>query len=273
MDEQHNPPAKRSVLDTLSPVQIFIFGIVEGVLVLCTIGFFIMLGLYFNKGGISKSVTGAAQPTENVGIPSAESPKLVDIAGQVGLDVGDFTSCVKDKKFASAVQEDEAEAQKVGGRGTPYSIVIGPKGETYPVNGAQPFEIVDALIKKLLGQTYDSELEQYIPKAQTGLTLRQADSKNEPVRGNLNAKITVVEYSDFECPYCKRFHETMLQVMDVHQENIRWVYRHFPLDSLHQNARTEALAAECANEQGKFWEFTDTVFAVTPSNDGIDITI
>ena len=65
----------------------------------------------------------------------------------------------------------------------------------------------------------------------------------------------------------------MQQVMAANGDNVRWVYRHFPLDSLHQKARTEALASECAGEQGKFWEFTNSVFEVTPSNDGMDITL
>ncbi len=265
---------KKSFLDSLSPAQIFIFGIVEGILVLSTIGFFIMLGLYFNDGGSAKKVTTSGTAPQVV-TGGGAAPRLVDLAKEVGLDADDFATCVQTKQFAAQVQEDEREAQAVGGRGTPYSILIGPKGETYPINGAQPFEVIDALIKKINGEAVDPSLEQYIPVAQTGLTLRAADPKTEAVRGNQNAQITIVEYSDFECPYCKRFHQTMQQVMDVHGDDIKWVYRHFPLDSLHRNARVEALAAECAyaEDKDKFWELTDLIFAVTPSNDGIDVTI
>lgn len=275
MEEKNSMAPKKSFLDSLSPSQIFTFGIVEGILVLCTIGFFIMLGMYFNDGGSSgsKSYNTAAGVVADP--EGTESPRLVDLAEQIGLNMDDFVSCVESKQFAAQVQEDEREAQAVGGRGTPYSILIGPKGETYPINGAQPFEVIDALIKKLTGGTVDPALEQYIPAVQTGLTLRAADPKTEAVRGNPNAKITIVEYSDFECPYCKRFHQTMQQVMATHGDNIKWVYRHFPLDSLHRNARTEALAAECAyaEDEDKFWELTDLIFAVTPSNDGIDVTL
>ncbi len=101
-------------------------------------------------------------------------------------------------------------------------------------------------------------------------------------RGATDPKITVVEYSDLECPYCKNFHETMQKIVKDHSNDVSWVYRHFPLDCtdnsskncrvLHAKARTEAIAAECAALQGgdeAFWKFTDRVFSITPSNDGL----
>lgn len=80
---------------------------------------------------------------------------------------------------------------------------------------------------------------------------------------------TIIEYSDTECPFCKRFHSTMLEVMDAYTGKVRWAYKHLPLTSLHSKARREALATECAAEQGKFWEYIDLVFERTTSNDGL----
>ena len=80
------------------------------------------------------------------------------------------------------------------------------------------------------------------------------------VRGNPNAPITIVEFSDFECPFCQRFHPTVQQALDEYGDDVRWVYKHFPLDSIHPQARPAANAAECAGEQGKFWEFGDELF-------------
>lgn len=79
------------------------------------------------------------------------------------------------------------------------------------------------------------------------------------IRGDENAPITIIEYSDFECPYCERFHPTMEQVMEEYDGQVRWVLRSFPL-SFHANAEDASVAAECAGQQGKFWEMSDELF-------------
>jgi protein-disulfide isomerase len=81
-------------------------------------------------------------------------------------------------------------------------------------------------------------------------------SESDYVRGDEDAPITMIMYSDFECPYCNRFYDTMVEVMDNYDGQVRWIYRHFPL-SFHTNAQSAAEAAECAGVQGKFWEMAD----------------
>ena len=81
------------------------------------------------------------------------------------------------------------------------------------------------------------------------------------IRGNANAKITMIEYSDFECPFCSRHKPTLDQVLSQYGDDVRLIYRHFPLTSIHPNAQKSAEASECAGEQGKFWEFHDLLFA------------
>lgn len=95
------------------------------------------------------------------------------------------------------------------------------------------------------------------------------------IRGNPDAPVKIIEFSDFECPFCKRFQATMKRVIEDYGDDgkVAWVYRHFPLDSLHSKARKEAQASECANELGgndAFWRFADRIFKVTPSNNGLD---
>jgi protein-disulfide isomerase len=101
-------------------------------------------------------------------------------------------------------------------------------------------------------------------------------SSDDHIKGNVNAPVVIVEYSDFECPFCQRFHVTMNQIMDEYGKDgdVAWVYRHFPLDQLHSKARGEAVASECVNEIGgndAFWKFTDRFFELTPANDQTDI--
>lgn len=101
----------------------------------------------------------------------------------------------------------------------------------------------------------------------------KAVNQDDHFRGEKGAPIVVVEFSDLECPYCKTLHETMREVVAGYGGEVAWVFRHFPLDELHPKARHEAEAAECANELGgndKFWAYLDRLFAVTPSNNGLD---
>ncbi len=100
-------------------------------------------------------------------------------------------------------------------------------------------------------------------------------SKTDHILGNPDAPIVLVEFSDTECPYCKMFQTTMQTVMDTYGKDgkVAWVYRHFPLDSLHSKSRKEAEATECANELGgntAFWKVLDTIYSKTTSNDGLD---
>lgn len=99
------------------------------------------------------------------------------------------------------------------------------------------------------------------------------------VRGNIDAPVKVIEYSDLECPFCKNFHATMQQIFAEYGETkISWVYRHFPLTQLHKKARGEAIATECvaktAGDKGNeaFWNMVDKIFEVTTANDGLDLT-
>lgn len=92
-------------------------------------------------------------------------------------------------------------------------------------------------------------------------------TSEDHIKGNPNAPIKIVEYSDFECPFCKRFHDTMNEVMDKYGDSgeVAWVFRQFPLEQLHPvKAQRAAVATECAAEQGgndAFWTIADGYFA------------
>lgn len=109
----------------------------------------------------------------------------------------------------------------------------------------------------------------------TSFTNIEPVSKNDYIRGNKNAPIMIVEYSDLECPFCKNFHNTMKDVVEAYGDDVAWVYRHAPLDELHKNARKEAEAVECAGDLGGndgFWAYMDRLIDITPSNDGLALS-
>lgn len=98
--------------------------------------------------------------------------------------------------------------------------------------------------------------------------------ETDHVRGNRNAQILMIEYSDLECPFCKSFHPTAQRAVDEYDGKVAWVYRHFPLDQIHSKADKEAEAVECANElagNDGYWKLTDKIFSVTPSNNGLNL--
>lgn len=85
--------------------------------------------------------------------------------------------------------------------------------------------------------------------------------ENDPVFGADNAPITIVEFADFQCPFCIRHaQETYPRLLEDYGDKIRFVYKDFPLSSIHPDAYSAALSAQCANEQGKFWEYHDLLF-------------
>jgi protein-disulfide isomerase len=99
-------------------------------------------------------------------------------------------------------------------------------------------------------------------KAQVAIALEpprvQVGTKG-PGLGPENAPVTIVEFSDYECPFCKKAHPTVTEILKDYPQQVRFVYRNFPLD-MHQNARPAAEASLCAEEQGKFWAYHDLVF-------------
>lgn len=99
--------------------------------------------------------------------------------------------------------------------------------------------------------------------------VRRVDAKRDHIYGNQKARVTIIEYSDFDCPYCKSFHATPKKAVDKYDGRVNWVYRHFPL-AFHPDAMKLAEASECAADLAgneAFWKYTDALYARSPSND------
>ena len=105
-------------------------------------------------------------------------------------------------------------------------------------------------------------LEKQLPTKQPSIPL-EISADNDPIIGNPDAPITIIEFSDFQCPFCARFHiQTLPTIMEEYIEKgtVKLVFRDFPIQSIHPNAVPASVAAECANEQGKFKQMHDILF-------------
>lgn len=101
------------------------------------------------------------------------------------------------------------------------------------------------------------------PAPSTATNVRAPSTKDHIV-GSPDAPLVLIEYSDFQCPYCNVVHPTLRRIVEESDGKIAWVYRHLPLDTIHPSARPAALASECVAEQlgqNGFWKFADAIFA------------
>ena len=89
----------------------------------------------------------------------------------------------------------------------------------------------------------------------------QITADDDPGKGPANAPVTIIEFSDFQCPFCSRVNPTLARIRDRYGDSVRIVFRDLPILQIHPQAAKAAEAASCANDQGKFWEMHDTLFA------------
>ena len=190
-------------------------------------------------------------------------PTPVEVAQAIGLDKGDFEACLSDPSVSEAVDADLQEAVTSGGLGTPYTVVVSADGTKYPVYGALPLAQVSAIIDDALALD-DSNLAALEQQANGPVGEVGPLTADDHIRGDANAPVKIVEFSDLECPYCKSFHPTMQQVVDQYQGQVVWAYRHLPLENIHPSARPLAEGSECAARLGgndAFWQYVDYIFS------------
>ena len=114
-----------------------------------------------------------------------------------------------------------------------------------------------------------TEVQQKAQAQERAKAARKVNSGRDHIRGEAWAEVSLIEYSDFECPFCKSFHGTPMALMGRYAGRINWVYRHYPLDFHNPAARREAIASECAAQVGgkeAFWQYADAVFSQTQSD-------
>jgi len=91
--------------------------------------------------------------------------------------------------------------------------------------------------------------------------IQVAMAEDDPVLGPKNAPLTIFEFSDYQCPACRRSHAVVRELQQLYNDRIRWVFKDYPMPG-HKWARGAAMAAHCAAEQGKFWEYQDLLFTI-----------
>jgi protein-disulfide isomerase len=136
------------------------------------------------------------------------------------------------------------------------------------VQGATLAQVHDAikslLIDQRMAEAHDAFIGKLKEKVSVTISLepprQKVDVAGHPSKGPKDAPIELIEFSDFQCPFCQRANPTVEQVLKTYGDRIHFVYRHFPLPN-HPNARPAAEAAACAEEQGRFWQFHDELFS------------
>lgn len=185
---------------------------------------------------------------------------FVGYAEDIGLDTNEFRSCLESGEYADKVQADFQEGSEAGVRGTPAFFINGRM-----LSGAQPYAAFEEAIEAALaGEAPAPEPTQpSAPEPSSDPELVAIDDGDKPVLGDADAPVQVIEFSDFQCPYCQRWYDNEKSAIDalVEDGTVNFVYRHFPLEQLgHPQAEEAGLATECAGEQDAFYEMHDAIF-------------
>lgn len=224
-----------------------------------------VIGYLWSQVRMKDSSPTVANNNQNVeqNAPAQPQVPLSQVLSDADIEAEKIISCMQSDEYADEVAASFAEGQELGVTGTPGNFIMLADGRGEPIQGALPYASLSSLIDQYLEEDGSSQTEE--------LSVNITDGH---VRGAEDAPVTIVEYSDFDCPYCARFHDTMLQVMEEYDGQVRWVYRHYPIEQLHPNAPKIAEASECiANLDGEeaFWRFADTYYAT--KSDGTQITL
>jgi protein-disulfide isomerase len=218
--------------------------------------------------------------------PALDRPALEAVAKAAGLDMTAFRKALDEQRHEARIRRDQALVNGLGANGTPTFFVNGRK-----IPGAVPYEafktVIDeeltraeALVKSgvpakdVYARIMDGAAtapamlpvpagQQAAPAAPAAPPSPQGQKiefrPDDPQKGPRNAPVTVVVFSDFQCPYCSRVEPSLTQLQKAYPEDVRVVWKNLPLE-MHPQAKPAAIAAEAAREQGKFWEMHDLLF-------------
>jgi protein-disulfide isomerase len=219
----------------------------------------------------------AGQPIYEQDLIAAAGPNLLDLRKQefklksdaLNQAIRNKLIEVEAKKKGLSTEEllkeevDSKIAEPSDGEAKGYYLAL--KNET-----SLPFEQVKSQAKQLLKKAeIDQAREQYADSLRNGAEvsillhppLVQVSYDPARVKGEADAPVTIIEFADFQCPFCNRIEPALRDVLAKYQGRVKLSYRDFPLSQIHPNAKIAAQASRCALEQGKYWEMHDAMFA------------
>lgn len=189
------------------------------------------------------------------------TPAPKTLSEQVGVSKESLLACIKGTDLDALNKSINDSVDKamvnVAQRGTPYSVVIGKDGVKAEIKGADSYANVKQVVNDALIGKVTTAYTGNIPPV----------TADEHIFGNQDAIVTIVEYSDFECPFCKQFQPVLKQVVTESNGNVRWAYRNYPL---HQHSFEKLVAAECiAKLKGNdaYWKYGDLLFGLLKTAD------
>lgn len=197
--------------------------------------FYIFLVIGIIVGGIWYLSQSSTKPSASL------QTTFTEYAGELGLDEEQFVTFLESDDASKAVDAGLSAGNARGINSTPTfqindEIIPGPRG----------YDAFAAILDEALEQNENAE----------PIALLETDQ----VKGKENASVTLIEYADFQCPACASYAPVVEQLEENYGDRVRFVFRHFPLISIHKNAYAASVATEAAGAQGKFWEMHDLLF-------------
>lgn len=243
------------------------------------------------SGGVIK-LKNRNEPTTQATTTSLSTPeeKLTSLATALKMDANKFKSCLTSDKYKEEISKDIADADSAGISGTP-GFVVGKstsdgKIKGIKISGAYPYAVFKAVFDELIKNTPLEQIPQLVVNQafadetdaskedlKKEFTVSEASSDDDPIEGDSKALVTLIEFSDYECPFCKRhFSQTLSSLRKdyINSGKVKLVYRDFIAVPSHNPwATTEAIAANCAREQDgdeAYFKFHDEIFSKTKAN-------
>jgi thiol-disulfide isomerase/thioredoxin len=195
-------------------------------------GFLIMMGIVVSRNGLIQTEVGVSKDSLNACIKDID---LENLNTSINASV--------DSAMSNYKREE---------RGTPFTVVIGKDGVKSEVRGQESYEN----LKKVA----DSAMIGKVTTPYIGKIV--LSEENDYIFGSPNAPVTIIEYSDFECPFCKGFHPTIKRIVNESNGNVKWIYRDYPL---HQHSFEKLVAAKCVNKikgNDAYWKYSDLLFSL-----------